>query len=88
MPQLNLTPDEARWFSLSRVDSATVTTAGGTGVMFRKRDRDLAKDLVQESRELLKTIESNFDELRRVYRDARPELTDRRVWRDFFDNER
>ena len=56
--------------------------------MFRKRDRDLAKDLVQESRELLKTIESNFDELRRVYRDARPELTDRRVWRDFFDNER
>ncbi|WCZ33355.1 glycosyltransferase [Corynebacterium massiliense] len=88
VPQLNLTPDEARWFSLSRVDSATVTTAGGTGVMFRKRDRDLAKDLVQESRELLKTIESNFDELRRVYRDARPELTDRRVWRDFFDNER
>ena len=84
-PQLNLTPDEARWFTLSRVDSATVSTAGGTGVAFRKRDRDLAKDLVTQTRELLKEIEDNFDDLRAEYRAAQPELTSRESWKKVFD---
>ena len=84
-PQLNLTPDEARWFTLSRVDSATVSTAGGTGVAFRKRDRDLAKDLVSQTRELLKEIEENFDDLRAEYRAAQPELTSRESWKKVFD---
>ena len=84
-PQLNLTPEEARWFTLSRVDSATVSTAGGTGVAFRKRDRDLAKELVQSTRELLKEIEENFDSLRAEYRAALPELTSRESWRKVFD---
>ncbi|MGP5113849.1 glycosyltransferase [Corynebacterium casei] len=84
-PQLNLTPEEARWFTLSRVDSATVSTAGGTGVAFRKRDRDLARDLVEQTRELLSDIEDNFDEMRRVYREALPELTSRESWRKIFE---
>ena len=84
-PQLNLTPEEARWFTLARVDSATVSTAGGTGVAFRKRDRDLARDLVEQTRELLNDIEENFDEMRSVYRDALPELTSRESWRKIFE---
>ena len=84
-PQLNLTPDEARWFTLSRVDSATVSTAGGTGVAFRKRDRDLARDLVEQTRELLSDIEENFDEMRTEYRKALPELTSRESWRKIFE---
>ena len=84
-PQLNLTPEEARWFTLSRVDSATVSTAGGTGVAFRKRDRDLARDLVEQTRELLSDIEDNFDDMRRVYREALPELTSRESWRKIFE---
>lgn len=84
-PQLNLTPEEARWFTLARVDSATVSTAGGTGVAFRKRDRDLAKELVSSTRELLKEIEDNFDDLRAEYRAALPELTSRESWRKVFD---
>ena len=84
-PQLNLTPDEARWFTLSRVDSATVSTAGGTGVAFRKRDRDLARDLVEQTRELLSDIEDNFDEMRTEYRKALPELTSRESWRKIFE---
>lgn len=84
-PQLNLTPDEARWFTLSRVDSATVSTAGGTGVAFRKRDRDLARDLVEQTRELLSDIEDNFDEMRTEYRKALPELTSRESWRKLFE---
>ena len=85
VPQLNLTPDEARWFTLSRVDSATVSTAGGTGVAFRKRDRDLARDLVEQTRELLSDIEDNFDEMRTEYRKALPELTSRESWRKIFE---
>lgn len=84
-PQLNLTPDEARWFTLSRVDSATVSTAGGTGVAFRKRDRELARDLVEQTRELLSDIEDNFDEMRTEYRKALPELTSRESWRKIFE---
>lgn len=84
-PQLNLTPDEARWFTLSRVDSATVSTAGGTGVAFRKRDRDLARDLVEQTRELLSDIEDNFDEMRTEYRKALPELSSRESWRKIFE---
>ena len=84
-PQLNLTPEEARWFTLSRVDSATVSTAGGTGVAFRKRDRELALELVKSTRELLKEIEENFDDLRAEYRAALPELTSRESWRKVFD---
>lgn len=84
-PQLNLTPEEARWFTLARVDSATVSTAGGTGVAFRKRDRDLAKDLVKQTRELLKTIEENFDSLKAEYRAAAPELVSRESWKKVFD---
>ena len=70
---------------MSRVDSATVSTAGGTGVAFRKRDRDLAKDLVTQTRELLKEIEENFDDLRTEYRAAQPELTSRESWKKVFD---
>ncbi len=84
-PQLNLTPEEARWFTLSRLDSATVSTAGGTGVAFRKRDRDLAKELIAETRGLLKEIEENFDDLRAHYRAALPELTARSSWKKVFD---
>ncbi|QNE90323.1 galactofuranosyltransferase GlfT2 [Corynebacterium incognita] len=84
-PQLNLTADEARWFTLSRVDSATVTTAGGTGVAFRKRDRELAKDLVKETRALLREIEENFEDLKALYRGAMPQLTSRDEWRKIFE---
>ncbi|WP_211272755.1 glycosyltransferase [Corynebacterium phocae] len=84
-PQLNLTPEEARWFTLARVDSATVTTAGGTGVAFRKRDRALAGSLIRQTLELLEQIGDDFDELREDYRAALPELTSRQSWKKVFD---
>ena len=84
-PQLNLTPEEARWFTLSRVDSATVSTAGGTGVAFRKRDKQLADDLVAEQKELRAQIKERWPELKRTYRDAREELTSHENWGKVFD---
>src|SRR5699024_5599343 len=45
VPPANFPPIEARWYALSRIDGATVTTADGRGVAYRKRDRAQAKDL-------------------------------------------
>ncbi|AWB83059.1 glycosyl transferase [Corynebacterium yudongzhengii] len=84
-PQLNLTAEEARWFTLSRVDSATVSTAGGTGVAFRKRDRALAQELVEETRRVHKEIVECFDEMKNTYRAAFADLTSRESWKQVFD---
>ena len=84
-PQLNLTAEEARWFTLAQVDSATVSTAGGTGVAFRKRDRDLAKKLWDETVALQDEIVTRFDELKSTYRAAEKELTSQAEWKKVFD---
>ena len=84
-PQLNLTAEEARWFTLARLDSATVSTAGGTGVAFRKRNKQLADDLANEQKQLREQIQQRWPELKRTYREARPELSNRENWGKVFD---
>lgn len=84
VPQANLAPIEARWFSLSRVDGATVTTADGRGVVYRKRDREQAKALLQESRALQKEVLQRFDQLRQAYRAAHADLVSRESWEKIF----
>ncbi len=86
-PQLNLTADEARWFTLARVDSATVSTAGGTGVAFRKRDKQLADDLLKETKALHAEITKQWPQLREQYRAALPELTSHENWGKVFDEQ-
>lgn len=86
-PQLNLTAEEARWYTLSRVDSATVSTAGGTGVAFRKRDKQLASDLLEETKALHKQIKERWRELTRAYREAKPELTSHENWEKIFNEQ-
>ena len=87
VPQVNLPPIEARWFSIGRVDGATVTTADGRGVVFRKRDRDKAKELATESVRLQKEVLTRFDEMRQRYRVALPELTSTEAWGRIFEPE-
>ncbi|WP_304503838.1 glycosyltransferase [Corynebacterium lemuris] len=84
VPQLNLSPAEARWFSLSRLDGVTVTTAGNNGVAYRKRNRELAERLLKETWALQKEIAERFDELRTTYRAAQPELVSREAWGRIF----
>ncbi|HIW95858.1 MAG TPA: glycosyltransferase [Candidatus Corynebacterium gallistercoris] len=86
-PQVNLPPIEARWFALSRVDGATVTTADGRGVVFRKRDRGQMVALAKESARLQKQVADRFDEMRRRYRAAHPELTSVEAWARIFEPE-
>ena len=85
VPQVNLPPIEARWFSLGRLDGATVTTADGRGVVYRKRDRDKAKELATESVRLQKEVATRFDEMRQRYRVAHQELTSVDAWARIFE---
>lgn len=85
VPAVNLPPIEARWFSMSRVDGATVTTADGRGVVFRQRNREKALELVKEAVRLQKEVYDRFDEMRKTYRDAYPMLTSREEWSKIFD---
>lgn len=86
-PQVNLPPIEARWFSLSRLDGATVTTADGRGVVYRKRDRGQMLALARESARLQKEVLDRFDEMREVYGAAHPYLTSREAWATIFEPE-
>lgn len=87
VPQANFAPIEARWFSLSRVDGATVTTADGRGVVYRKRDLEKAKDLFRQTRALHKQLTERFDQLREDYRAAHPRLVSREAWAEIFEPE-
>ncbi|QGU08540.1 Galactofuranosyl transferase GlfT2 [Corynebacterium occultum] len=86
VPQTNLSPAEARWFSLSRLDGVTVTTAGNNGVVYRKRDRAQAKELLAETLRLQKEVGERFDEMRAAYRAAQPKLTSRESWGEIFND--
>ena len=87
VPQVNLPPIEARWFSLSRIDGATVTTADGKGVVFRKRDRGQMLALAKESAALQKQVMDRFEEMRERYQAAHSELTSREAWKQIFEPE-
>ena len=86
VPQANFPPIEARWYSLSRVDGATVTTADGRGVVYRKRDRDLAAALFKESAAVHRELFRRFPEMRRRYRDAHADLVTKEAWGRVFES--
>ncbi|MCV7422566.1 galactofuranosyltransferase GlfT2 [Mycobacterium yunnanensis] len=79
-PQINVATQDARWFSLSRVDGVTVTTADGRGVVYRQRDRAKMFDLLRESLKRQALLLRKFNRMRKVYRGALPTLTSTQKW--------
>ncbi|SFO94019.1 galactofuranosylgalactofuranosylrhamnosyl-N-acetylglucosaminyl-diphospho-decaprenol beta-1,5/1,6-galactofuranosyltransferase [Geodermatophilus dictyosporus] len=84
-PQLNLAFQDARWFLLSRLDSATVGTADGRGVTFRRRDPATFRRLVTTSAQLLRRMSQEFPDLQRRYQAAAGELTSMDRWGEAFE---
>ena len=84
-PQLNLAFQDAQWFLLSRLDSATVGTADGRGVTFRRRDPATFRRLAATSLQLLRRMSTDFPELCEQYRAAAGELTSMDRWTQAFD---
>jgi galactofuranosylgalactofuranosylrhamnosyl-N-acetylglucosaminyl-diphospho-decaprenol beta-1,5/1,6-galactofuranosyltransferase len=79
-PQLNVPTQDARWFRLSTLDGATVTTADGRGAVYRQRDRGKMFALLWQSLRRQRQLLSRFDEMRRVYREALPVLSSKEKW--------
>src|SRR5690349_1920799 len=81
-PQINVATQDARWFSLSKVDGVTVTTADGRGVVYRQRDREKMFELLRESAKRQAALARRFNKMRRVYREALPVLTSTQKWEE------
>ncbi len=79
-PQINVATQDARWFSLCKVDGVTVTTADGRGVVYRQRDRAKMFELLSESAKRQVQLARRFNRMRKVYRDALPVLTSKQKW--------
>lgn len=79
-PQINVATQDARWFSLSRVDGVTVTTADGRGVVYRQRDREKMLQLLRESVKRQVQLARRFNRMRKVYRAALPTMTSTQKW--------
>ena len=79
-PQMNVPTQDARWFLLCTVDGVTVTTADGRGVVYRQRDRAKMFALLRESLRRQRKLAREFDEMRKVYRDALPVLSSKQKW--------
>ncbi|MEC9325585.1 MAG: glycosyltransferase [Actinomycetota bacterium] len=84
-PQINVATQDARWFSLCKVDGVTVTTADGRGVVYRQRDRDKMFALLRESAATSFRVGKSFPRMRRKYRQALPHLTNPSAWQDIFE---
>jgi galactofuranosylgalactofuranosylrhamnosyl-N-acetylglucosaminyl-diphospho-decaprenol beta-1,5/1,6-galactofuranosyltransferase len=79
-PQLNVATQDARWFSLCKVDGVTVTTADGRGVVYRQRDRAKMFALLRESTRRQVRLARKFNRMRKVYREALPVLASKQKW--------
>jgi galactofuranosylgalactofuranosylrhamnosyl-N-acetylglucosaminyl-diphospho-decaprenol beta-1,5/1,6-galactofuranosyltransferase len=79
-PQINVATQDARWFSLCRVDGVTVTTADGRGVVYRQRDREKMFELLRESLKRQVRLARKFNRMRKVYRNALPVLSSKQKW--------
>ncbi|MCP2332802.1 MULTISPECIES: glycosyltransferase [Actinoalloteichus] len=83
-PELNLAGRDAQWFLLARLDSATVATADGRGVTFRRRDREYFWRTLRTSVRNNITLLRQFPKLRKQYRKAMPTLTSKDAWKKVF----
>jgi len=79
-PQINVATQDARWFSLCKVDGVTVTTADGRGVVYRQRDRAKMFALLRESLRRQLLLARKFNKMRKVYRAALPVLSSKQKW--------
>jgi galactofuranosylgalactofuranosylrhamnosyl-N-acetylglucosaminyl-diphospho-decaprenol beta-1,5/1,6-galactofuranosyltransferase len=83
-PQLNISAQDARWFLLSRLDSATVGTADGRGVTFRRREPDTFWKMFRHSVRLHTTLYREFPRLAEEYRAQLGDLTSPENWEKAF----
>ena len=80
-PQLNIAQQDARWFLLARLDGATVATADGRGVAFRKRDPRVFWSLLGQSVRNHLELRREFPRMRTEFTNGLGDLTSADTWR-------
>ncbi|PPB50784.1 glycosyl transferase [Arthrobacter pityocampae] len=83
-PAVEVPAMDARWWRLTRFDSALVTASDGTGVSWYRRDRSLFFSLLGKTLSRHWRLVSNWSELQGQYGDALPEFTSRQTWNGTF----
>ncbi|MFC6088259.1 glycosyltransferase [Saccharothrix lopnurensis] len=86
-PQINVPATNARWFLLGNLDSATVSSADGSGVAFRKRDPKEFRQLMARVVRNYRRLGQEWPRMKKTYRDALPEMTSVESWRKVFENQ-
>jgi galactofuranosylgalactofuranosylrhamnosyl-N-acetylglucosaminyl-diphospho-decaprenol beta-1,5/1,6-galactofuranosyltransferase len=83
-PQMNISAQDARWFLLSRLDSATVGTADGRGVTFRRREPQTFWAMLRHSLAVHLRLYREFPRLKKQYRAHLGRLTSPESWAEAF----
>lgn len=76
---------DARWWRLSQLDSALVSSADGTGASWYKRDNRKFREMVLRSLKLHQQLLANWDRLSDEYRTELPTYTSPEAWKKTFD---
>ncbi|MBM7050833.1 glycosyltransferase [Rothia sp. ZJ1223] len=84
-PQIQLSYQENRWWTVSRFDSLLVTNAEGTGVFWYKRDPEQLRSKLAKAASLHAKLFKNWASLRQQYRDAAADVASYEAWKKTFD---
>lgn len=87
-PQVSVAHQDARWWLLSKVDGALVSSADGGGAAWYQRDPERFRSLIQRSVALHTRLLREWPQLRDRYRTAATDFTSPQRWRETFEASR
>ncbi|WP_426990249.1 glycosyltransferase [Pseudarthrobacter sp. Y6] len=76
---------DARWWRLSQLDSAIVSSADGSGASWYKRQPQEFRTMMARSLRLHQQLLRDWDKLAREYSEALPEFTSPGAWKETFE---
>lgn len=84
IPEERVAAAAAKWWRLSHLDSAVVTSADGTGTSMYIRDPKRFRSYLRRSLRLHRKAIARWSQLQRDYKAALPEFTSPEQWRETF----
>ncbi|MFC8410536.1 glycosyltransferase [Arthrobacter sp. NPDC057259] len=76
---------DARWWRLSQLDSAIVSSADGSGASWYKRQPEQFRTMMARSMKLHQQLLRDWDKLSTMYSEALPEFTSPNTWKQTFE---
>lgn len=84
-PEVEVPAADSRWWRLSNVDSAIVSTADGTGAAWYQRDPERFRSLLLRSVDLHRRLRAAWPRLSKEYQAALPGVTSPEAWSQTFE---